>query len=73
MEKEGYNIMHNGYCCGIFSAPNYGLRCGNKAAIMEVDEYLKYKFITFNASPIQVRKDEMNGDINYKKCVDYFL
>ncbi len=72
MEKEGFNIMHNGYCIGIFSAPNYGLRCGNKAAIMEVDEYLNYKFIQFSASFIQGRKNDMNG-VSNKRVVDYFL
>jgi len=41
---------------------------------MEVDEDINYKFLQFSASPIQVRKYEMNGDKNNnKKCVDYFL
>ena len=56
----------------IFSAPNYGLRCGNKGAIMEVDEDLNYKFLQFSASTIQGRKDDINGDKS-KRAVDYFL
>ena len=64
--------MHNGYCCSIFSAPNYGLRCGNKAAIMEVDEDLNYKFIQFSASLIKGRKEDMNDD-SRKRAIDYFL
>ena len=72
MEMKGFNIMHNGLCCSIFSAPNYGFRCGNKAAIMEVDEDLNYKFLQFSASPIQRRKDDINN-VNSKKLVDYFL
>ena len=74
LQHNGYNICHNGLCCTIFSAPNYCYRCGNKAAIMEIDEDINYKFLQFSASPIQVRKYEMNGDKNNnKKCVDYFL
>ena len=72
MQMKGYSICHNGLCCTIFSAPNYCYRCGNKAAIMEVDEDINYTFLQFNASPIQGRKDYNRGD-NYKRCVDYFL
>jgi serine/threonine-protein phosphatase 2A catalytic subunit len=72
MEMKGYYIMHKGLCCTIFSAPNYGYRCGNKAAIMEVDEDLEYKFLQFRASPIQETKDEINKDFN-RRIVDYFL
>ena len=69
---NGFNICHNGLCCTIFSAPNYCHRCGNKAAIMEVDEDIQYIFIQFQASSIQKRKDEINGD-KFKTVVDYFL
>ncbi len=37
---DGYNWAHNMNVLTIFSAPNYCYRCGNQAAIMEVDEYL---------------------------------
>lgn len=39
---EGYNWSHDRNVCTVFSAPNYCYRCGNLAAIMEIDENLKY-------------------------------
>lgn len=34
---NGFNWNHNQKVVTIFSAPNYCYRCGNEAAIMEVD------------------------------------
>lgn len=39
---EGYNWCHDKNVVTIFSAPNYCYRCGNQAAIMEIDEHLEY-------------------------------
>ncbi|XP_013771456.1 serine/threonine-protein phosphatase 2A catalytic subunit beta isoform-like [Pundamilia nyererei] len=39
---EGYNWGHDKNVVTIFSAPNYCYRCGNQAAIMELDDTLKY-------------------------------
>ena len=39
---EGYNWSHEKNVVTIFSAPNYCYRCGNQAAIMELDEKLNY-------------------------------
>ncbi|KAF0038439.1 hypothetical protein F2P81_008923 [Scophthalmus maximus] len=39
---EGYNWCHERNVVTIFSAPNYCYRCGNQAAIMELDDTLKY-------------------------------
>ncbi len=40
--RQGYQWAHNRGVVTIFSAPNYCYRCGNLAAIMEVDEHMKY-------------------------------
>lgn len=48
---EGYNWAHEKNVVTIFSAPNYCYRCGNQAAIMELDENLKqtlYEIFKFN-------------------------
>lgn len=37
---EGYQWQHNRMVVTVFSAPNYCYRCGNQAAIMEVDDTL---------------------------------
>lgn len=37
---QGYNWSHGMNVVTIFSAPNYCYRCGNQAAIMEIDEHL---------------------------------
>ena len=39
---QGYNWCHDRNVVTIFSAPNYCYRCGNQAAIMELDDGLKY-------------------------------
>ena len=47
---EGYSWFHNERLVTVFSAPNYCYRCGNMAAIMEVDEHLASNFIQHAAS-----------------------
>lgn len=48
---EGYNWSHDRNVVTIFSAPNYCYRCGNQAAIMELDEHLKYTlWVVFTSS-----------------------
>lgn len=64
---EGYNWSHEGNVVTIFSAPNYCYRCGNQAAIMEVDENLQYTFLQFDPAP---RRGEPHVT---RKTPDYFL
>lgn len=64
---EGYSWSHQQNAVTIFSAPNYCYRCGNQAAIMEVDENHNRQFLQYDPS---VRPDE---PIVTRKTPDYFL
>jgi serine/threonine-protein phosphatase 2A catalytic subunit len=64
---QGYNWSHEKNVCTIFSAPNYCYRCGNQAAIMEVDEFLNSIFQQFDPAP---RRGEPHVA---KRNPDYFL
>jgi serine/threonine-protein phosphatase 2A catalytic subunit len=64
---EGYNWCHDEKVVTIFSAPNYCYRCGNQAAIMEVDDNLGYTFVQFDPAPRRGEPSER------KLQADYFL
>jgi len=65
---EGYQWSQDNNVVTVFSAPNYCYRCGNQAAIMEIDEYMGYTFIQFDPSP------DRSGPIEEGRRVpDYFL
>jgi serine/threonine-protein phosphatase 2A catalytic subunit len=63
----GYNWSHDKNVVTIFSAPNYCYRCGNQAALMELDDSLKYSFLQFDPAP---RRGEPHVT---RKTPDYFL
>lgn len=49
---EGYQWSQDNQVVTIFSAPNYCYRCGNQAAIMEVDDQVEFNhLIQFDPSP----------------------
>ena len=49
-------------------APGPSSRCGNVAAILELDEHLQREFIIFEAAPQETR-----GIPSKKPVADYFL
>jgi len=65
---EGYQWSQDNNVVTVFSAPNYCYRCGNQAAIMEIDEYMGYTFIQFDPSP-----DRSGAVEEGRRVPDYFL
>jgi len=65
---DGYKLMFNDKLVTVWSAPNYCYRCGNAAAILELDEHLVSKFKIFEERP------QNAGRVPAKVQVpDYFL
>jgi serine/threonine-protein phosphatase 2A catalytic subunit len=69
---EGYNWAHSQSLVTVFSAPNYCYRCGNMAAIMEVEEQLTAKFIQFDPAPRR-GGEGLPGVQLSRRSPDYFL
>merc|ERR1719484_213479 len=65
---EGHKPLFNATLVTVWSAPNYCYRCGNVAAILELDENLVQNFKIFDAAPAEVR-----GVPARKPVPDYFL
>jgi len=63
---EGYRTMFDNLLVTVWSAPNYCYRCGNVAAILELDENLTSTYKTFEAAPADVRTNlPKNSNIEY--------
>lgn len=65
---EGYKLMFNDQLVTVWSAPNYVYRCGNVAAILELDENLGKYYKIFEAAPQETR-----GPAAKKSVPEYFL
>lgn len=52
---EGYKLQFDDSLVTVWSAPNYCYRCGNVAAVMQLDESLNRHFKIFNAAPAAER------------------
>jgi serine/threonine-protein phosphatase 4 catalytic subunit len=65
---EGHRSMFSEKLVTVWSAPNYCYRCGNVAAILELDENLEKSFKIFDAAPQEERGIPMKNP-----APDYFL
>eukprot|EP00004_Rigifila_ramosa_P009023 TRINITY_DN2047_c0_g1_i1.p1 TRINITY_DN2047_c0_g1~~TRINITY_DN2047_c0_g1_i1.p1 ORF type:complete len:307 (+),score=52.42 TRINITY_DN2047_c0_g1_i1:40-960(+) len=65
---EGFKQMFSDTLVTVWSAPNYCYRCGNVAAILELDEKLNRTYKSFEAAP-----QEMRGLPAKRPIPDYFL
>uniref|UniRef100_A0A2M4CWP4 Serine/threonine-protein phosphatase n=1 Tax=Anopheles darlingi TaxID=43151 RepID=A0A2M4CWP4_ANODA len=65
---EGYKWHFNETVLTVWSAPNYCYRCGNVAAILELNENLQRDFTIFEAAPQESRIIPSK-----KPSADYFL
>eukprot|EP00938_MAST-03A_sp_MAST-3A-sp1_P006866 g6866.t1 len=65
---DGYKLMFDDSLCTVWSAPNYCYRCGNIAAILEMDENLKPAFKIFKAAP-----QDQRAQHSKRPAPDYFL
>ena len=52
VKDEGYELTHDGFCCTIFSAPNYCDQMGNKGAFIRFEGGdMVPHFTQFDAAP----------------------
>lgn len=65
---EGYRWHFDNTVLTVWSAPNYCYRCGNVAAILELNENLQQNFTIFEAAP-----KESRGVPSKIPQPDYFL
>ena len=65
---DGYRKMFNDTLVTVWSAPNYCYRCGNVAAILELDENLNPNYKRFEAAT-----NETRGVPAKKPAPEYFL
>uniref|UniRef100_A0A183C1K5 Serine/threonine-protein phosphatase n=1 Tax=Globodera pallida TaxID=36090 RepID=A0A183C1K5_GLOPA len=65
---EGYKWHFEEKVLTVWSAPNYCYRCGNVAAILELDDAMKKEFMVFEAAPQSSRGTHMKGPLP-----EYFL
>ena len=70
---EGFRWMFDEQLVTVWSAPNYCYRCGNVAAILELDEQCQKSFKVFEAAPVEVRGTMKSRAPAMMSVPEYFL
>jgi len=70
---EGYQVMFDNRLSTVWSAPNYCYRCGNLAAVLEVDSSLEFHFNVFGPAPPEEYQDASPLGKTSRVEIDYFL
>lgn len=76
---EGYKQMFDNTIVTVWSAPNYCYRCGNVASILQLDDALNQKYLTFDAAPQGYANVHIIGSLSAhgvpakRPAPDYFL
>jgi serine/threonine-protein phosphatase 4 catalytic subunit len=65
---EGYKNMFGDKLVTVWSAPNYCYRCGNVAAILQLDDQLNSNFKVFHAAA-----HESSSSPGMRPAPEYFL
>ena len=68
---DGYQWQHDEAVLTLFSAPNYCYRCGNQAAIMQLDENINSHIIAYDPAPRETDKEAEEEKKNVTP--DYFM
>lgn len=67
LTRGGFIKAHKNSVVTVFSAPNYCYRCGNLAAVMDIDEHFNINYTTFENA-----KETPDPKVTFK-CPEYFL
>jgi len=55
LAMEGFKHLFDRLIVTVWSAPNYCYRCGNVAAVLELDEHLRQEYKVFPHAPADIR------------------
>jgi serine/threonine-protein phosphatase 4 catalytic subunit len=76
LAMEGYKLMFDKTLVTVWSAPNYCYRCGNVAAVLELDDWLGQEYKVFQHAPavrliFPLVASPLRSDACFRMCARY--